>query len=97
MLDILLFIFLGLVIGVMFGLIPGLHPNLIILFVPFLTQLNIDTLPLIAFVVSIGVSNIFLDFIPSMLFGAADPGKELAVLPAHKMLLQADSPIPPYG
>lgn len=90
MLDILLFIFLGMLVGIFFGLVPGLHPNMIILLIPLIAQLNIPMLPLIAFVVAMGISNTFLDFIPSMLFGAAEAGKELAVMPAHKMLLQGN-------
>ncbi len=87
MMEILLFVLLGIVLGILFGLIPGLHPNMVILLVPLIAQINIAPLPLIAFVVSLGVSNTFLDFIPSMLLGAAEAGKELAVLPSHKMLL----------
>ncbi len=83
-------VFLGVLVGVGFGLVPGLHPNMIILLVPVLAQLNIPTLPLIAFIVSIGVSNTFLDFIPSMLFGAAEGGKELSILPSHRMLMEGN-------
>ncbi|HLD39428.1 MAG TPA: tripartite tricarboxylate transporter permease [archaeon] len=90
MLEILLFAVLGIIVGVFFGLIPGLHPNLIILFVPLLSQLNLQPAVLIAFVVSLGISNTFLDFIPSMLFGAPDSDKSLAVLPAHKMLMRGN-------
>ncbi|MEK6887791.1 MAG: tripartite tricarboxylate transporter permease [Candidatus Aenigmatarchaeota archaeon] len=90
MLEILLFAVLGIIVGVFFGLIPGLHPNLIILFVPLLSQLNLQPAVLIAFVVALGISNTFLDFIPSMLFGAPDSDKSLAVLPAHKMLMQGN-------
>src|SRR3989338_2185931 len=90
MLEILLFVLLGIIVGIIFGLIPGLHPNLIILFVPLLAGLNLSTLPLIAFIVSIGISNTFLDFIPSMLFGAAEAGEELTVLPSHRMLLEGN-------
>ena len=90
MIEILLFIFLGIIIGIVFGLVPGLHPNLVVLFVPVMAQLNVPTLSLIAFIVSIGVSNTFLDFIPSMLFGAAEAGEELVVLPAHKLLMQGN-------
>ena len=90
MLDILIFIFLGLLVGVGFGLVPGLHPNMIILLVPILSQLNIATLPLIAFVVTVGISNTFLDFVPSMLLGAAEEGTELSVLPSHRMLLEGN-------
>ena len=90
MLEILLFAVLGIIVGIFFGLIPGLHPNLIILFVPLLSQLNLQPMALIAFVVALGISNTFLDFIPSMLFGAPDSDKSLAVLPAHKMLMQGN-------
>ena len=87
MLDILIFIILGLLIGVSFGLIPGIHPNMIILLIPLLASLNLDPINLITLITSIGVSNVFVDFIPSMLLGAPEPGKELLLLPAHKMLL----------
>ena len=90
MLEILLFVVLGIIVGIFFGLVPGLHPNLIILFVPLLSQLNLQPMALIAFVVALGISNTFLDFIPSMLFGAPDSDKSLAVLPAHKMLMQGN-------
>ncbi|HLC76876.1 MAG TPA: tripartite tricarboxylate transporter permease [archaeon] len=90
MLDILLFMFLGILVGVGFGLVPGLHPNTIVLLVPLLAQLNLQHLPLIAFIVSVGISNTFLDFIPSMLFGAAEAGNELTVLPSHRMLLEGN-------
>lgn len=90
MLEILLFTAAGLLAGIVFGLIPGLHPNTIILLVPLLAQLNLPPLALIAFVVSLGISNTFIDFIPSMLLGAPEAGSELSVLPAHKMLLQGN-------
>ncbi len=90
MLEILIFIVLGLVLGVGFGLIPGVHPNMIILLIPVVAALNIEPTSLIAFIVAIGISNTFVDFIPSMLLGAPEPGKELALLPAHKMLLSGN-------
>lgn len=90
MIEVILFIILGLIAGIFFGLIPGLHPNTIVLLIPFLSQLGLQPLSLIAFVVSLGISNTFVDFIPSMLLGAADSGNELSVLPAHRMLLQGN-------
>ena len=90
MLEILLAIIVGLLVGVLFGLIPGLHPNTIILLVPLIAQLSLPPLVIIAFVVSLGISNTFVDFIPSMLLGAPEAGNELSVLPAHKMLLQGN-------
>lgn len=87
MLEILLFIIFGLVIGILFGLAPGLHPNLIVLLIPFFVVLNLAPLTLLAFIVTIAISNTLIDFIPSMLLGAPDAGTELTVLPAHKMLM----------
>lgn len=86
-LEILFFVLLGIFAGVIFGLIPGLHPNTVVLLTPLLA-VYIQTPPyLIAFLVSLGVSNVFVDFIPSIILGSPDPEKELAVLPGHKFLL----------
>ncbi len=90
MLEILLFILLGLLVGTGFGLMPGIHPNMIVLLIPLLASLNLEPTNLIVFITAIGVSNIFVDFIPSLLLGAPEPGKELALLPAHKMLLMGN-------
>jgi putative membrane protein len=87
MLDILLFLALGVVFGIIMGLIPGIHPNMIILAVPVLAALNLGSMNVLAFIVSMGITNSIVDFIPSILLGAPDPGKELAVLPGHRLLL----------
>ena len=89
MLDILLFVLLGTGVGIVFGLVPGLHPNTIVLFVPFISQLGLPAASAIAFVVSIGVSNTFLDFIPSILLGASEDSG-LGAMPGHRMLLQGN-------
>jgi len=88
MIELILFIIIGLVIGVLFGLVPGLHPNLIILMIPFFIALNLNPITMLAFIVTIAISNTLVDFIPSMLLGAPDAGTELAVLPAHKLLMK---------
>ena len=90
MIEILIFMLLGLIVGILFGLIPGLHPNTIVLLVPLLAQLSIAPLALIAFVVALGISNIFIDFIPSILLGAPEAGSELSVLPGHKLLMEGN-------
>ncbi len=90
MIEILLFTILGLIVGILFGLIPGLHPNTIVLLVPMLAQLSIAPLALIAFVVALGISNTFVDFIPSILLGAPGAGSELSVLPGHKLLMEGN-------
>jgi len=88
MFEVLFFIVLGIVFGVLTGLIPGVHPNLIVLTIPILMALNLEPLLLLAFIVSLAVTNSITDFIPSILLGAPDSGNELSILPGHRMLMQ---------
>ena len=87
-LEVLFFILLGIVFGVLTGLIPGVHPNLIVLTIPILMALNLEPLVLLAFIVSLAVTNSITDFIPSILLGAPDSGNELSILPGHRLLMQ---------
>jgi len=87
MLEILLFVALGIILGVVMGLTPGVHPNMIVLAIPILVALSIETLPLLSFMVALGVTNSIVDFIPSIFFGAPKGGNELSVLPGHRMLM----------
>ncbi|MCK4496591.1 MAG: tripartite tricarboxylate transporter permease [Candidatus Aenigmarchaeota archaeon] len=88
-LEILLFTFLGIGVGVVTGLIPGLHPNTVFVMILSLTFFlaQIPTPMVLAFVISLAISNTFTDFLPSILFGAPDPATALSVLPGHRFLL----------
>ena len=90
MIEILLYLLLGMLVGIILGLIPGLHPNMIALIIPVILVMNIETVNIVIFAVALAVSNTFLDFIPSMLLGAPEPGKELILLPAHRMLVEGN-------
>lgn len=89
MLEIILFILLGILAGTITGLIPGIHTNLIAVFIlasiPFLSY--IPVLNLIVFLVAMALTHTFVDFIPSVYFGAPDEETSLSVLPGHKLLL----------
>ena len=84
-------LFLALIIGVLFGLVagllPGLHPNNII---PIILGLSFlfGPLPAAIILLSSGVVNSFVSFIPSILLGAPEDSNVLGVLPGHKLLLQ---------
>jgi len=86
--EILLFILLGIFIGTLTGLIPGIHPNMIILIIPVLASFGIETIPLISFIVAMGVTNSIVYFIPSLFLGIPDSGNELSILPGHEMILK---------
>lgn len=87
MLELFLAFLFGILLGVVAGLLPGLHPNNtvpIILGISFL----FGPLPSAIILVTSGVVNSFIAFIPSILLGAPDDSTALGVLPGHKLLLQ---------
>lgn len=88
-LEILLFTLMGIGLGVLTGLLPGLHPNTVFVLVLSLAVLftGFPMIYTIVFIVALSVSNVFLDFIPSILFGAPDPDSCMSVLPGHQMLM----------
>jgi putative membrane protein len=74
---------------VLTGLLPGFHPNTVFVLVLSMAALftGFPVICTLVFIVSLSVSNVFLDFIPSILFGAPDPDSCLSVLPGHQMLM----------
>ena len=89
LLEILLFLFLGILAGTFTGLMPGIHINLIGTAIASGTisfLVGLDALYLVVFITSMSISHVFLDFIPSIFLGAPEDGTELSVLPGHEML-----------
>lgn len=90
MLDLILALFLGIIAGTFTGLFPGIHINLIAsILLASLTLLG--PAPLIAlavFIVAMSITHTFIDFIPSIFFGAPEEDSFLSVLPGHRMLLE---------
>lgn len=96
------FSLLGVALGTVTGLVPGFHPNnvaFILLSVSpvilerlrFLTALvPSETLLVLvaATVVAASVAHTFLNFIPAAFVGAPEGETALALLPAHRMLLE---------
>lgn len=89
--EFFLALLVGLVLGIIAGLIPGLHINLIssfiILSLPFLL-LHFSPLSVILFIVSMSITTIFLDFIPSTYLGAPEEETALSILPSQELLLK---------
>ncbi len=88
--EILIFLLFGIALGIFFGLAPGIHPNMIILLAPLLASLASEPLAYIALIVSMAITNVVVDFIPSILFGAPDAESALSILPGHKMLMAGE-------
>ena len=91
LLELFLFLLLGIFFGIITGLIPGLHVNIIgtlIVSSSLFFLADIDVIFLIIFIVSMSITHVFIDFIPSIFLGAPESGTELSVLPGHEMLKQ---------
>ena len=89
LIEILLFLFLGIVFGTITGLIPGIHINLIGVFLialaaSFLSFLN--PIYFVVFITAMAITHTFVDFIPSVFLGCPDTDTELSILPGHDLL-----------
>jgi len=83
---IIFYVFLGILIGTVTGITPGLHPNTASAL--FLTFSFLDPLCASVALVSASVTHTFLDFIPSIVFGAPEPETALSILPGHEMTMR---------
>jgi putative membrane protein len=81
------YIFLGVIAGTITGLIPGLHSNNIVY---FFTSISFFEKNFSYFVISMVITQSFVDFIPSVFFGAPDTDTFEGVLPGHKLFLEGN-------
>lgn len=88
MIECVLYAVVGILAGCVTGLIPGLHVNTIALVVLglFYTY-SFDAVNLSVFILSMGVTHSFVDFIPSIYLGAPSSDTILSVQPGHRMVL----------
>lgn len=87
--EIFLFLILGMIAGTFTGLIPGIHINMIGgLIVSLSVSLlhSVNTVYLVVFITSVAITHTFVDFIPSVFLGCPDTDTELSILPGHKLL-----------
>jgi putative membrane protein len=87
LIQLLIFIALGILAGTFTGLIPGIHVNLIgVILITLSTKINLGEIYFIIFIASMAVTHTFLDFIPSVFLGCPDTDTELSILPSHQLL-----------
>ncbi|MEM4719724.1 MAG: tripartite tricarboxylate transporter permease, partial [Candidatus Pacearchaeota archaeon] len=91
MYELLIFILVGILFGIITGLTPGIHTNLLAVFLLSISPMLLNyfsPIAVIILIVSMGLTNTFIDAIPSIYLGAPDEENSLSVLPGHKMLLE---------
>jgi len=89
LLEILIFLFLGILAGTFTGLFPGIHINLVgVALVSLSASLFafINPVFLAVFIIAMAITHTFLDFIPSVFLGCPNIDTSLSVLPGHEML-----------
>ena len=89
--EIVIAIILGCIMGIVTGLTPGLHINLVALILfsisPFLLGYT-NVIAVASFIIAMSITHTFSDFISATYLGAPADDTALAVLPAHRMLLE---------
>lgn len=89
-LGLIIAILLGASAGVITGLTPGLHINLVALILfsisPFLLGYT-NVIAVASFIIAMSITHTFTDFISATYLGAPADDTALAVLPAHRLLL----------
>ena len=91
LIEILLAIILGCMMGVITGIIPGLHINLVAIMLFSLSPLLLgytNVIVVASFIIAMSITHTFTDFISATYLGAPADDTALAVLPAHRLLLQ---------
>ena len=87
LIEILLFLILGILAGTFTGMIPGIHINLIGAFlIAISTKVFINPVYSIVFITPMATTHTFIDFVPSIFLGCPDTDTELSILPGHEML-----------
>ncbi len=89
LIEIILFLLLGVLAGTFTGLAPGIHINIIgTILVSLSASLFswINPIYLAVFIASMAIAHTFLDFIPSIFLGCPDEDTTLSILPGHELL-----------
>ena len=88
MLHFICLILIGISIGLIAGFCPGIHVNTTIPFIVSLSFLTENSFDIAILIVSVSVTEMFADHIPSIFIGSPDADTSLCVLPSHRMLLE---------
>ncbi len=89
--EIILAVLFGCLMGLITGLTPGLHINLVALILFSISPILLGYTNVIAvasFIIAMSITHTFTDFISATYLGAPSDDTALAVMPAHRLLLQ---------
>ena len=87
MIYVLTLTLVGCLLGTITGLTPGLHVNTVCLIgLSLYPLLGLSVVDFGVIMISMAVTQTFIDFIPAIFIGVPEEGTALSVLPAHRLL-----------
>jgi len=86
LLELIVFLFIGVLFGTFTGLTPGIHINLVVGILISIPFLGLNPVYLVVFISAMAITHTFLDFVPSVFLGCPDTDTELSILPGHELL-----------
>jgi putative membrane protein len=85
-------ILVGCLIGTITGLTPGVHVNTVCLLgLSLYSKLGLSAIDFGVVMVSVAVTQKFIDFIPSIFIGVPEEETALSILPAHRLVKEGKS------
>ncbi len=93
LIELSIFVLLGILAGTFTGLIPGIHINLVgtfLLSISAYLLTSVQPINLVIFIVAMAITHTFVDFIPSVFLGCPDTDTELSILPGHELLKKGE-------
>lgn len=79
----------GVAAGIITGILPGLHINLVAVAVSSMViAKELDPVAVAVFIISMSISHVFHEFVPSVFLGFSESESALSVLPGHRMLMK---------
>lgn len=89
MFEILAYILAGCFLGIISGILPGIHINL--LSIMLATYIPNADIKIVACIIAMGIVHSFVDFIPSICFGAPHEDNFINVLPGHRYFMEGQA------
>ncbi|MCX6749490.1 MAG: tripartite tricarboxylate transporter permease [Candidatus Pacearchaeota archaeon] len=89
LIELIVFLILGISAGTFTGLMPGIHINLVgamLVSASASFLFFLPTLYLVVFITAMAITHTFLDFVPSIFLGCPNEDTALSVLPGHELL-----------
>ena len=91
LLELIIVILIGILIGTITGLLPGIHTNLVnVILISIISSIALSIQPFLLgiLIITITLTHLNIDNIPSIFLGCPNEDTQITVLPGHELLLE---------